>query len=148
MAGKPILAHIVDDLTEAGIDAFVLIVGYHGDEVRDWFARERPELISRVVTLGSPVVGGPKYTLASRHYERHGFDLDEIEADIAARDEVPLKTPVTAIFSKRDGVVSWQACIDRVNASTEHVEVNTTHIGLGMSPDVFAIIADRLGRRR
>jgi dienelactone hydrolase len=111
-------------------------------------ARERPELISRVVTLGSPVVGGPKYTLASRHYERHGFDLDEIEADIAARDEVPLKTPVTAIFSKRDGVVSWQACIDRVNASTEHVEVNTTHIGLGMSPDVFAIIADRLGRRR
>lgn len=111
-------------------------------------ARERPELITRVVTLGSPVVGGPKYTLASRHYERHGFDLDEIEADIAARDEVPLKTPVTAIFSKRDGVVSWQACIDRVNASTEHVEVNTTHVGLGMSPDVFAIIADRLGRRR
>lgn len=44
VAGKPILAHIMDDLTAAGIDGFVLIVGYHGDEVREWFARERPEL--------------------------------------------------------------------------------------------------------
>jgi glucose-1-phosphate thymidylyltransferase len=44
VAGKPILAHIMDDLTAAGIDGFVLIVGYHGDEVRQWFTRERPEL--------------------------------------------------------------------------------------------------------
>jgi glucose-1-phosphate thymidylyltransferase len=44
VAGKPILAHIMDDLTEAGIDGFVLIVGYHGDEVRQWFSRERPDL--------------------------------------------------------------------------------------------------------
>ncbi len=44
VAGKPILAHIMDDLTEAGIDGFVLIVGYHGDEVRSWFTRERPDL--------------------------------------------------------------------------------------------------------
>ena len=44
VAGKPILAHIMDDLTEAGIEGFVLIVGYHGDEVRRWFAGERPEL--------------------------------------------------------------------------------------------------------
>jgi len=44
VAGRPILAHIVDDLAEAGIDGFVLIVGYHGDAVRRWFAAERPEL--------------------------------------------------------------------------------------------------------
>ena len=44
VAGKPILAHIMDDLTAAGIDGFVLIVGYHGDEVRRWFSRERPDL--------------------------------------------------------------------------------------------------------
>ena len=44
VAGKPILAHIMDDLTDAGIDGFVLIIGYHGDEVRRWFTRERPDL--------------------------------------------------------------------------------------------------------
>jgi glucose-1-phosphate thymidylyltransferase len=44
VAGRPILAHIVDDLVEAGIDGFVLIVGYHGEAVREWFAAERPDL--------------------------------------------------------------------------------------------------------
>ncbi len=44
VAGKPILAHIMDDLTAAGIDGFVLIVGYKSDAVRAWFARERPHL--------------------------------------------------------------------------------------------------------
>lgn len=44
VAGKPILAHIVDDLAAAGIDRFVLVVGYHGEAVQAWFARERPGL--------------------------------------------------------------------------------------------------------
>jgi glucose-1-phosphate thymidylyltransferase len=44
VAGKPILAHIVDDLAAAGIDGFVIIVGFHGDAVRAWFAAERPGL--------------------------------------------------------------------------------------------------------
>ncbi|MBE0566503.1 MAG: NTP transferase domain-containing protein [Krumholzibacteria bacterium] len=44
VAGKPILAHIVDDLAAAGVDGFVIIVGYKGDAVREWFARERPGL--------------------------------------------------------------------------------------------------------
>jgi glucose-1-phosphate thymidylyltransferase len=44
VAGRPILAHIVDDLAAAGIEQFVLIIGYHGKTVRDWFAAARPEL--------------------------------------------------------------------------------------------------------
>jgi glucose-1-phosphate thymidylyltransferase len=44
VAGKPILAHIVDDLAAAGIDSFVIIVGFHGEAVRAWFAAERPGL--------------------------------------------------------------------------------------------------------
>jgi len=114
--------------------------GYIAREV----ARERPEVVTRVITLGSPVVGGPKYTASHRHYVRKGYDLDEIEARVAERERVPLKIPVTAIYSKRDGVVTWQACIDRVNAVTEHVEVGASHLGLGLSPDVYAIIASRL----
>ncbi len=49
VAGKPILAHIVDDLAGAGIDEFVIIVGYHGQAVRDWFAAERPQLTIRYI---------------------------------------------------------------------------------------------------
>jgi len=123
----------------------VNLVGWSlGGYIARELARERPDLVTRVVTLGSPVVGGPKYTASHRYYVRQGYDLDEIEATVAARDSVPLTVPVTAIYSKRDGVVTWQACIDRVNPGTEHVEVLASHLGLGLSPDVFAIVARRL----
>jgi pimeloyl-ACP methyl ester carboxylesterase len=108
-------------------------------------ARELPAQVSRVITFGSPVVGGPKYTATARHYLRNGFDLDAIEARVAEREAVPLRVPVTAIFSKRDGIVSWQACIDHSNANVEHLEVGATHFGMGFSPRVFEIVARRLG---
>lgn len=44
VAGRPILAHIVDDLAAAGIESFVLIVGYQGQKVRDWFTAARSGL--------------------------------------------------------------------------------------------------------
>lgn len=118
--------------------------GYLAREV----ARERPDLIERVVTLGSPIVGGPKYTAAAHAYRRLGIDLDALEAEIAARETTPLQTPVTAIYSKRDGVVAWQACIDRHNADVEHIEVFSTHVGLGFHADVYALIAQRLAMPR
>ena len=107
-------------------------------------ARDRPELVERVVTLGSPVVGGPKYTAAGRSYQQRGFDLDAIEASVAERERTPLRVPVTAIYSKRDGIVAWQACIDRHNAGVEHIEVNSSHTGLGVHAEVYALIAKRL----
>ena len=126
-------------------DGQVALVGWSlGGYLAREAARERAELVSRVVTLGSPVVGGPKYTVTHRYYLQKGYDLDEIEATVAAREAVPLQVPVTAIYSKHDNVVAWQACIDRVNPVTEHVEVAATHLGLGLSPDVFAVVADRL----
>jgi pimeloyl-ACP methyl ester carboxylesterase len=109
-------------------------------------ARERPRAAHQVITLGSPVVGGPKYTAVAGAYRRRGIDLDAIEAQVAARNRQPLETPVTAVYSRSDGVVAWQACIDHHARNVEHVEVGTTHLGLGFSPDVFRIIAERLAR--
>lgn len=126
-------------------DCHLSLVGWSlGGYLAREAARERPNLVRRVVTFGSPVVGGPKYTATARHYIKNGFDLDEIEAQVAARDEVPLTVPVTAIYSKRDGIVAWQACIDRANPDVEHVEVSATHLGLGFSPEVFETVAYRL----
>ncbi len=111
-------------------------------------ARECPQAASRVITLGSPVVGGPKYTAVAAAYRRRGVDLDAIEAAVAERNRQTLETPVTAIYSRRDGVVAWKACIDRHTPDVEHVEVETTHLGLGFSPDVYRIVAERLARSR
>jgi len=107
-------------------------------------ARERPEAIHQVITLGTPVVGGPKYTVAARAFHRRGVDLDAMEAEIEARNKILLQTPVTAIYSRADAFVAWEACIDHYGSNVEHVEVRTTHMGFGFSPQVYKIIALRL----
>jgi alpha/beta superfamily hydrolase len=124
----------------------VALVGWSlGGYIAREIARDRPRSVRRVVTLGSPVIGGPKYTTVAALASRQGWDLDEIEAMVEARKIVPLRVPVTAIYSRRDGVVAWQACIDpEGDAPIEHVEVDSTHVGLGFSPDVYRLVARSL----
>ncbi len=114
--------------------------GYLAREV----AREIPGCVDRIVTLGSPVVGGPRYTLTAPIYRLAGTDLDAIEAAIRERERVPLRVPVTAIYSRRDGIVHWEACIDRVSDCVEHVEVNASHLGMGANPRVLRIVAQKM----
>ena len=107
-------------------------------------ARDRPTRFRKVITLGSPVVGGPKYTVTARWYRERGFDVDHIEQVVAARYETPLEVPVVAIYSKRDRVVAWEACIDRWSPDVRHVEVSATHVGLGISARVVSVVADEV----
>ncbi len=114
--------------------------GYLAREV----ARDLPDCVDRVVTLGSPVVGGPRYTLTAPIYRLGGTNFDAIEAAIREREKVALRVPVRAIYSRRDGIVSWEACIDRVSDCVEHVEVDASHIGMGVNPRVLDLVADAL----
>lgn len=127
----------------------VCVVGWSlGGYLAREAARERPDLVKQVITLGTPVVGGPKYTVVAHLMRRRGIDMDAIEAQIESRNRVSLTTPVTAIYSRADRVVAWRACIDRQCENIEHVEVGTTHVGLGFSPEVYRIIAQRLAGTR
>ena len=105
-------------------------------------ARERPEIVRSVVTLGSPVIGGPKYTKAASFYETVlREDLDAIERAVERRNQVPIRVPITAIYSRRDAVVKWEACIDRHNAHCEHIEVDASHLSLGFDPRVLRLVS-------
>lgn len=134
----------VERLAEAAPDGVSLVGWSLGGFLAREAARERPEWVRRVVTLGSPVVGGPKYTAVGEIYRRRGVDLDAVEAQVEERYAKVLATPVTAIYSRADAVVAWRACIDRRSPNVEHVEVETTHLGLGFAPEVYAVIASRL----
>lgn len=122
------------------------LVGWSlGGVIARELSRERPALVERIVTMGTPVVGGPKYTFTARHYQKRGVDLDAIEARIAERNAQPLPAPVTAIYSRADQVVSWRACLDpNTDNDVEHVEVATSHIGLGFDPETLRIVARAL----
>lgn len=98
----------------------VRLVGWSlGGLIAREVARERADLVQRVVTLGSPV------------------------ASLARR---PIQVPITAIYSRADAIVPWRASIDRESPDVEHVEVAATHLGLGFSAEVFALVGDRLAR--
>ncbi len=44
VAGKPVLAHILDQLVAVGVDRVVLVLGYHGEQIADWVAGAYPDL--------------------------------------------------------------------------------------------------------
>ena len=58
----------------------------------------------------------------------------------------PLSVPTTSVFSKADGVVGWQTCIEPTGERTENVRVWGSHAGMGVNPDVLRVIADRLAQ--
>ena len=87
----------------------MVLVGWSlGGFIAREYAREHPQHVRQVITLGSPVIGGPRYTATARWYASQGFDLDELEQAVAARYANPLTVPITAIYSRRDGVVAWR----------------------------------------
>ncbi len=128
----------------------VTLIGWSfGGYVAREIARERPDLVRQVITLGTPVIGGPKYTVLAKMYRQRGMDIEAIAAEVEWRNHAALlETPVVAIYSRSDAVVAWEACIDRLTPNIEHVEVKTTHFGFGFSPEVYKIIALSLAQTR
>lgn len=122
----------------------VSLVGWSlGGVIAREVARRHPAAVRRVITYGTPVVGGPRFTAVARAY---GPEASTAAARVAKRldAESPIQVPLTVIFTRRDGIVSWEACIDRVSLRVEHVEVSSTHIGMGLDPDVWRVVADSL----
>lgn len=49
VAGKPVLAHILDGMSELHFDEIIFIVGYLGDQIEKYVREEYPHLVSRFV---------------------------------------------------------------------------------------------------
>lgn len=122
------------------------IVGWSlGGVIARDVARHRPGVVRGVVTLGSPAVGGPRSTAFAPFYEHVlKMDLNKIERATAERNRRPIRVPVTSIYSRRDRVVDWEACIDPVNEHVRHVEVDVGHLALGFNPKILRLVAQEL----
>lgn len=122
----------------------VSLVGWSlGGVVAREVAREHPDAVRRLITYGTPVIGGPTFTLGADAYG--AAECDRITRLTETLDRTrPITVPVTTIYTRRDGVVAWEACLDRASRDVEHVEVHSTHLGLGVDPDVWSVVASRL----
>lgn len=112
-------------------------------------AREHPELVRDVITLGSPFRGNLRATHAWNTYKllNRGPGTVELMATAACEARAtPLEVPTTCIYSKFDGIVAWECCMSRPAPLTENVEVCSTHLGYGHNLETLYVIADRLAR--
>lgn len=123
----------------------VVLVGWSlGGVIAREVAREMPERVALVVTLGSPVVGGPKYTAAARALRRRGLDLDWIERGVALREATPIEVPVVSVVSPSDAIVARSAAYDRHSRQVRHVEVDAAHLSLCFRPEVWRIVLEAI----
>jgi pimeloyl-ACP methyl ester carboxylesterase len=105
-----------------------------------------PDSVRGVVTLGSPFRSVPGQ-------ESHAAPLARLWGAGAprvsrARETRPLPVPSTSVFSRSDGIVPWQACLDSGRGPHETIEVIGSHCGLGHHPAVLFVVADRLAQPR
>ena len=111
-------------------------------------AKEVPDHVRSVITLGTPFAASHRNTNAWRIYElTSGRDI----AHETARYDLPQapSAPTTSVFSRTDGIVAWQASVQapcKDNPHTENIEVVASHVGLGLNPSAWWAVADRLAQ--
>jgi pimeloyl-ACP methyl ester carboxylesterase len=142
----PLIAQL-SDWREACGEQPSLVGWSRGGTLSREIARERPDLIRSVVTLGSPVRGGVHGTSIGRWVSREtGLTPEQLNLILRERQQQPITTPITAIYSKTDGIVSWQACLDEENPNVEHKIVESSHAGLGFNARVYQLVSRALAR--
>ena len=127
----------------------VSLVGWSlGGVMARLVARRAPDAVRQVITLGSPFAGSPRATNVWRLYEAMtGQKIDDPHTrGQLAESMLPPPVPATAIYSREDGVVAWQNCLEQETAGTDNIEVHGSHCGLGVNPSVLYAVADRLAQ--
>ncbi|MCZ4498445.1 MAG: hypothetical protein JWQ74_998 [Marmoricola sp.] len=137
----------------------VTIVGHSlGGMLARGLAARRPDLIHGIVSMGSPIMApGAVHEVLQKDAElltrltRAGFGglmSEDCIAGACARasfeeTHAPLDPEVgfTAIYSQRDGIVDWRACID---PAAIPVEVTASHVGMALDPRVFDRVREAL----
>jgi pimeloyl-ACP methyl ester carboxylesterase len=139
--------------------ARVRIVGHSlGGMLARGVAARRPDLVAGIVTMGSPMLApGAHHASLARSVDllvrlnRAGMRRLMAEDCVAghcaresfdqARAPLPDGIDFTAIFSRRDGIVDWRACIDPVATA---VEVRSSHVGMAFDPAVITAVSAAL----
>ncbi len=138
----------------------VAIIGQsRGGIIARALAVRRPDLVSGIVTMGSPtksmlqvhpvVLGsiGAVGLIGSLKL-RQAFTLKCLRGDCCLKFRDELRTPppeevgFVSIYSKHDGIVDWRACVDPF--AHQNLEVGSSHCGMSVHADVYRHVAEAL----
>jgi len=128
-------------------DAKVTLIGWsRGGIMARELARQMPEAVRMVITLGSPFADPTASNVAVIWKFLTGEDAGPRNPESMKHLAEPIPVPATAIYTKTDGVVAWRACLEKESARAENIEVRSTHLGLGFHAPALWAIADRLAQ--
>jgi triacylglycerol lipase len=139
----------------------VVIGQSRGGGLAKVLAARRPDLVSGVVTLGSPHLDplavhplvrlqvetlGRLGTLGAPGLFRRSCLDGECCADFRERlgGDLPAGVGFVSVYSRSDGIVDWQACLDPY--ADEHMEIEASHCGMAVSPAAWRAVAEALER--
>jgi pimeloyl-ACP methyl ester carboxylesterase len=108
-------------------------------------ARRHPEMVRQVVTLCSPfrlptasLVAPLLRLILARHAAFLALHLDEVAE--------PPPLPTTALYSRDDGIVAWQSCLNPETALAENIELVGAHTTIGRNRAALALLVERLAQ--
>jgi triacylglycerol lipase len=147
----------LDDLCQRRGAAVVLGQSRGGSLARALAAR-RPDQVAGLITLGSPTLDplavGPLTLLSVRAVSALGalgipgiLSRRCLDGDCCAAFREGLETdwradiPYVSIYSRRDGIVDWHACLD---PAAQTVEVDASHCGMAAHAGTYEAIARAL----
>lgn len=143
------MARCVSDLYDK-TGGKISIVGWSlGGVFARELAKQMPDKVRQVITLGSPISDNRRFTNARPLFEMINGKRPEPmrNGKFKKLSDAP-PVPTTSILTKADGVVHWRGSVQHAggNPQTENIEVYASHIGLGVNPAVMLAIADRLAQ--
>src|SRR5690606_21189696 len=124
----------------------VVLVGWSlGGIFARELAKRRPDLIAKVVTMGTPFSGSlyannawPVYQLITGH----SVDRPPVEA----RVEVKPPVETVALWSPRDGIVATRSACGRRGERDRAIALRCTHLGFAHSAEAIRAVALELDR--
>lgn len=106
-------------------------------------AKDEPDKVVRVITLGTPVrfpIATPLSPVAQAL--AGNFDPEFVKRQPDLLRNPPM--PVTAFYSRKDGIVPWRSCLVEEGPQAENIEIDSPHTIMGSNPVAMRIIAERL----
>ncbi len=139
-----ILERIAAGLERFGGGKPVILVGWSlgGIYARE-VAKVRPDLVAKVVTLGTPFSGDRRNNNVWRLYEaiaRHPVDRPPVGGDPAVKPPVP----TLALWSRRDGLIAPAAARGEPGERDGEQELDCRHMGYAVSGRAFPKIVEAI----
>ena len=133
----------------ARVEAFgrgepVILVGWSlgGIYARE-VAKARPDLVSQVVTLGTPFSGDRRGNNVWRLYELvAGHPVDDPPIKVVIEEKPPV--PTLAIWSRRDGIVAPACARGQAGESDRQIEFDCGHMAFAVSSRAYPKIVEAI----